>query len=74
MSTLSPSVHEMTIRRHFLKDTDDPVLLGLHDAVKLSRESATKAASVGVSLPSTGSEAGESSGVTPASGGKLVDE
>lgn len=42
-ATLSPSVHEATVRRHMSGD-DDPAMQALHDAVKLAREMATKAA------------------------------
>jgi hypothetical protein len=45
MKILSPSVHEAVISRHFAKDTDDPVLQSLFDAVKTARELATKAQS-----------------------------
>jgi replicative superfamily II helicase len=41
---LSPTVHEATIARHIVKDADDPTLQSLHDAVKQTRELATKAA------------------------------
>jgi hypothetical protein len=41
---LSPTVHEATIARHIAKDADDPTLQSLHDAVKQTRELATKAA------------------------------
>jgi hypothetical protein len=41
---LSPTVHEATIARHIAKDSDDPALQSLHDAVKQTREIATKAA------------------------------
>jgi hypothetical protein len=36
-TTLSPTVHELCIKRHMVDDTDDPVLQGLHDAVKQAR-------------------------------------
>ncbi|MBR0986537.1 hypothetical protein [Bradyrhizobium liaoningense] len=42
-ATLSPSVHEAMVKRHMSGD-DDPAMLALHDAVKLAREMATKAA------------------------------
>ena len=45
-ATLSPSVHEATIARHFKKDEDDPALLALHAALKAGREAALKAAKI----------------------------
>jgi hypothetical protein len=39
---LSPSVNEKMISRHY-SDSDDPILIGLHDTVKLTREMALKA-------------------------------
>lgn len=41
-ATLSPSIHEGTIRRH-MKDDDDAVLAALHDGVRLAREMCEKA-------------------------------
>lgn len=40
---LSPTVHEAAIKRH-MTDGDDPRFQSLHDAVKSTRELATKAA------------------------------
>ena len=40
---LSPTAHEAAIKRH-MTDGDDPALQSLHDAVKTTRELATKAA------------------------------
>lgn len=42
-ATLSPSVHEATIKRHMTADAD-AAMQALHDAVKLAREMASKAA------------------------------
>jgi hypothetical protein len=42
--SLSPTVHEATVKRHMIEDTDDSVLQSLFDAVKQTRELATKAA------------------------------
>lgn len=42
-ATLSPSVHEATIKRHMSGD-EDAAMQALHDAVKLAREMASKAA------------------------------
>lgn len=40
---LSPSVHEAVIKRHMIEDNDDSAMQDLFDAVKLTREMATKA-------------------------------
>jgi hypothetical protein len=44
-AVISPSIHEMTVSRHMLKDDDsDQVLNALHDAVKVTREMCEKSA------------------------------
>lgn len=43
-ATLSPSIHEKTVERHFVRDQDDPVLTGLHAATKAMRETCERAA------------------------------
>lgn len=43
-TSLSPSIHELTIARHM--KGDDPILQSLHDGVKLARELAAKASTV----------------------------
>jgi hypothetical protein len=44
-ATLSPSVHEAAIKRHFSQsEENDPILLALCDGVRLAREMASKAA------------------------------
>ena len=46
-ATLSPSVHESVIRRHFSKDDDtDSILNALHDGVRMAREMSNKAAAM----------------------------
>jgi hypothetical protein len=44
MSTLSPTVHEAVVKRHMIEDADDPVMSGLFDSVKQTRDLMTKAA------------------------------
>jgi hypothetical protein len=44
MTTLSPTVHEAVVKRHMIEDADDPIMKGLFESVKQTRELATKAA------------------------------
>lgn len=42
-AVISPSIHEGMVKRHMKDDTDDAVLQGLFDGVKLARETCAKA-------------------------------
>lgn len=49
-TTISPSIHEGMISRHFKEDEDDAVLKELHDAVRITREMATKSAATSAAV------------------------